>query len=97
MAWKYKHLCTGCGYTAESYEGYGFMRQQIVAVACPDCKTIQPLVVGGVIGDVAPSYSSLVGRLCLRCGSDRICQWDGKTCPKCGGRMEQQGEKEFWT
>jgi len=38
-------------------------------------------VVGGVIGDAAPSFNSIVGRLCLRCGSDRIRKWDLQTCP----------------
>ena len=67
-----------------------------------DCKTIQNIVVGGIIADVAPSYRSEVGRLCLQCGSDRIRLWDMKTCPKCAdakrqGEMEDTGEKEFWT
>jgi hypothetical protein len=53
-------------------------------------------VVGGIIADVAPSYRSEVGRLCLQCGSDHIRLWDGHTCPKCQGRIEQTGEKEFW-
>jgi len=57
---------------------------------------ISPLVVGGVIGDAAPSFNSLVGRLCLRCGSDRIHRWDMHTCPKCGGKMQPTGEEEFW-
>ena len=47
--------------------------------------------------DVAPSYRSEVGRLCLNCGSDRIRIWDKHTCPKCEGEMEETGEKEFWT
>jgi len=54
-------------------------------------------VVGGVIGDAAPSFNSLVGRLCLRCGSDRIHRWDMHTCPKCGSKMQPTGEEEFWT
>ncbi|OXL43616.1 hypothetical protein CFT61_10135 [Segatella copri] len=58
---------------------------------------IVPLVVGGVIGDAAPSFNSLVGRLCLRCGSYRIHRWDMHTCPKCGGKMQPTGEEEFWT
>ena len=52
---------------------------------------------GGIIADVAPSYRSEVGRLCLQCGSDRIRLWDMKTCPKCQGQMQYTGEKEFWT
>ena len=75
---------------------------------CPDCKTIQNIVVGGIIADVAPSYRSEVGRLCLQCGSDHIRIWDMQTCPKCAGQhppqasnsqgtMEDTGEKEFWT
>ena len=55
------------------------------------------IVVGGIIADVAPSYRSEVGRLCLQCGSDKIRIWDKRTCPKCQGRMEKTGEKEFWT
>ena len=47
--------------------------------------------------DVAPSYRSEVGRLCLNCGSDRIRIWDKRTCPKCQERMELTGDKEFWT
>ena len=67
---------------------------------------IQNIVVGGIIADVAPSYRSEVGRLCLQCGSERE-QSDAcidsaereHTRPKvkCQGRMEETGEKEFWT
>lgn len=89
--------CQECGYETVIYEGRGFMGQHIEAMSCPDCRNIVPLVVGGVIGDAAPSFNSLVGRLCLRCGSDRIHKWDMHTCPKCGGRMQPFGEEEFWT
>ena len=47
--------------------------------------------------DVALSYRSEVGRLCLQCGSDHIRIWDKHTCPKCQGEMEDMGEREFWT
>ena len=40
---------------------------------------------------------SLVGRLWLRCGSDRIHWWDMHTCPKWGGKMHPTGKEEFWT
>ena len=105
MAWKRKYRCSVCGYEADVYEGRGLFRQQIVAMLCPDCKTIQNIVVGG-IADVAPSYRSEVGRLCLQCGSDRIRIWNRQTCPKCASRqdgdtpqgvMVDTGEKEFWT
>ena len=55
MSWKLKYRCKQCGYEAEVYEGRGLFRQEITAVSCPDCKTIQNLVVGGIIADVAPS------------------------------------------
>lgn len=97
MAWKRKYRCKGCGYEAEIYEGRGLFRQQITAMSCPDCKTIQNIVVGGIIADVAPSYRSEVGRLCLQCGNDHIQIWDMHTCPKCQAEMEDTGEKEFWT
>ena len=97
MSWKLKYRCKQCGYEAEVYEGRGLFRQEITAVSCPDCKTIQNLVVGGLIADVAPSFRSEVGRLCLQCGSDNIKIWDKHTCPKCQGEMEQTGEKEYWT
>ena len=73
------------------------MGQHIEAMTCPDCHNIVPLVVGGVIGDAAPSFNSLVGRLCLRCGSDRIHLWDHHTCPRCRGEMQPTGDSEFWT
>ena len=97
MAWKVKYRCCDCGYEAEAYEGRGLFRQHITPVSCPDCKTIQNIVVGGILGDVAPSFRSEVGRLCLKCGSDRIRMWDKRTCPQCQGRMEETGDKEFWT
>ena len=97
MAQKLKYRCETCGYEAEVYEGRGLFRQQITPMSCPDCKTIQNIVVGGIIADVAPSYRSEVGRLCLQCGSDSIRMWDKHTCPKCQGEMEETGEKEFWT
>lgn len=97
MAWKLKYRCTSCGYEAEVYEGRGLFRQHITAMSCPDCHSIQNIVVGGVIGDVAPSFRSEVGRLCLKCGSDHIQVWDRHTCPRCQGEMKEMGEREFWT
>ena len=97
MSQKRIYRCESCDYEAEVYEGRGFMGQRIESMTCPDCKNIIPLVVGGVIGDAAPSFNSLVGRLCLRCGSDKIRKWDMHTCPKCGGQMSMTGEHEFWT
>lgn len=97
MAWKIKYRCPDCGYEAETYEGKGLFGQHITAVTCPDCHTIQNIVVGGVIGDVAPSFRSEVGRLCLHCGSDRISVWNFRTCPQCGGTMSKDEEREFWT
>ena len=47
MAWKLKYRCKACGYEAEVYEGRGLFRQQITPMSCPDCKTIQNIVVGG--------------------------------------------------
>ena len=97
MSWKKKYRCEDCGYETDVYEGRGLFLQQITAMSCPDCKTVQNIVVGGIIADVAPSFRSEVGRLCLHCGSDRIHIWDLHTCPKCQGRMTETGEKEFWT
>lgn len=96
MAWKKKYLCKACGYAAEIYQGKGFMGQHISAVSCSDCHTLQNLVVGGVIGHVAKSFDTEVGRLCPNCGSQAIRRWDGHTCPRCGGTMEATGEEEFW-
>ena len=97
MSRKSKYKCKKCGYATDIYEGRGFMGQHIEAMTCPDCNNIVPLVVGGVIGDAAPSFNSLVGRLCLRCGSDLIHLWDHHTCPRCGGEMQPTGDSEFWT
>ena len=97
MAWKYRYRCTSCGYEAEAYEGCGLFRQHITAMWCDDCRRVENIVVGGVIADVAPSYRSEVGRLCLRCGSDKIRIWDKKTCPRCRGEMVGTGDREFWT
>ena len=54
MAWKLKYRCNSCGYEADVYEGRGLFRQEISAVSCQDCKSIQNIVVGGIIADVAP-------------------------------------------
>ena len=97
MAWKQYYCCEQCGYKAPDYEGRGLFRQEIVSISCPECHSIQHLVVGGIIGDVAPSFRSEVGRICLRCGSSGIRIWDKKTCPKCGGMMTKTKEREFWT
>lgn len=97
MSWKKKYRCETCGYEAEDYEGRGLFRQEITSVSCPDCKSIRHLTVGGIIADVAPSFRSEVGRLCLHCGSDRITIWDKHTCPRCHGKMSATGEAEFWT
>ncbi len=97
MAIKKKYKCIKCGYEADIYEGVGFMGQHIVTMSCPDCHTLQPLVVGGAIGDAAPSFQSEAGRLCLNCGSNRIYKWNGKTCAKCGATMTDSQQNEFWT
>lgn len=97
MAWKLKYRCATCGYEAEVYEGRGLFQQHITPVVCHDCRSIQNIVVGGIIADVAPSYRSEVGRLCLRCGSAHISVWNRRTCPKCQGDMAPTGEREFWT
>ncbi|MDD6516705.1 MAG: hypothetical protein PUF63_02155 [Prevotella sp.] len=96
MAHRKTYRCERCGYEAFDYEGRGFMGQHIVMVSCPDCHSVEPLVVGGIIGNVAASFNGLSGRLCLRCGSNRITEWDHQTCPRCGGRMRFTGEEEFW-
>ena len=49
MAWKLKYRCDGCGYEAEVYEGRGLFRQEITAMMCADCKSIQNIVVGGTL------------------------------------------------
>ena len=97
MSLKKAYRCAACGYEAEVYEGKGLFGQHITPMYCPDCHRIENIVVGGVIGDVAPSFASETGRLCLRCGSDRIVKWDFKTCPRCGGVMRHGDEAEFWT
>ncbi len=97
MAWKRIYICEQCGYKAEVYEGKGLFGQHITPMTCPECHAIQNIVVGGVIGDVAPSYSTETGRLCLRCGSDKIRVWNLHTCPKCRSEMRAADGKEFWT
>lgn len=97
MSWKRQYRCARCGYEAGIYEGKGFMGQKIVTVACLDCHTLQPLVLGGVVGQSAPLFNTMVDRLCLNCGSSHIREWDGETCPRCGGTMKPTGEREFWT
>ena len=62
-----------------------------------DCHTVQNIVVGGIIGEVAPSFSSEAGRLCPKCSSMNIRRWNRHTCPKCGGEMVADGKDEFWT
>lgn len=88
--------CESCNYTTKVYIGKGFWGQHITMVTCPDCQTIQPLVIGGVIGDAAPSFNTEVGRLCLNCGSANIRPWNMKTCPKCQKEMNPTREETFW-
>ena len=97
MARKITYKCSSCGYTADIYEGKGLFGQHITPVWCPDCRSIANLVVGGVIGDVAPSFSSEAGRLCPLCGSNKIIKWDMHACPRCNGEMKAQEETGFWT
>lgn len=97
MAIKSKYKCGKCGYHCDNYEGRGFFGQKISMVVCQKCRAVQPLTVGGVIADVAPSFSSEYGRLCPQCMSDDLTIWDGHTCPKCGGQMQIDGKSEFWT
>lgn len=97
MAWKVRYRCNKCGYEADVYEGVGFMQQHIETISCPDCHTLQPMVVGGILARVAPSLASTAGRLCLNCGSQNFRIWNGHSCPKCGGEMTPTGERHFWT
>ncbi len=77
MSQKKIFRCQNCGYETEVYEGRGFMGQHIEAMSCPDCRNIVPLVVGGVIGDAAPSFNSLVGRLHLSSRSSSLRKEEG--------------------
>lgn len=97
MAIKNTYHCKKCGYECDNYVGRGFFGQKISMIVCLDCKTVQPLTVGGMIAEVAPSFSSEYGRLCPKCMSSEIRLWDGQTCPKCGAIMKQTGRDEFWT
>ena len=97
MAAKSTYRCRKCGYECDNYSGRGFFGQKISMVVCLDCQTVQPLTVGGIIAEVAPSFSSEFGRLCPKCMGGELRIWDGCTCPKCGDKMEQQGKEEFWT
>ena len=83
MAWKRKYRCNQCGYEADVYEGRGLFRQQIMAMYCPDCKTVQNIVVGGIIADVARKWDM---KTCPKCASRQV-----------DHQMEYTGEKEFWT
>lgn len=91
-----RYKCQQCGYEADVYTGKGFMQQHILTMTCTSCHRLTPLVVGGIIADVAPSFSSEAGRICLYCGSSDMVRWDGRTCPRCGGSMEATGKENFW-
>ena len=109
MASKTRYKCVSCGYYCDNYDGRGFFGQIALPrltgeseggdsmVVCLHCHTVQPLTVGGMIAEVAPSFSTEYGRLCPQCMSDDLRIWDGHTCPKCGGKMPQEGKAEFWT
>ena len=92
-----KMLCLSCGYETEVYDGRGLFQQEIIPMECLDCHTVQNIVVGGIIGEVAPSFNSEAGRLCPKCSSMNIRRWNRHTCPKCGGEMVAEGKDEFWT
>ena len=89
--------CQSCDYEVELYEGRGLFQQQIIAMECCDCHTIQNIVVGGIIGEVAPSFNSEAGRLCPQCSSMNIRSGISSTCPKCGGEMTATGKDDFGT
>lgn len=91
------YKCASCGYECKHYSGRGFFGQKISSVVCMSCKTVQQITVGGIIADVAPSFSSEYGRLCPNCMSQNLTIWDEKTCPRCGGTMFASSESEFWT
>ena len=97
MSTKQRYRCPQCNSVAEKYEGVGFFKQHIEAIVCGDCKAVRNITVGGIISQIAPSFDSLVGRLCPECCSDKIRMWDGATCPQCGTRMRKDGSEEFWT
>lgn len=94
MAWKKQFRCKQCGYEADVYEGRGFMGQHISTMTCPDCHSLQPLVVGGVIGDAAPSFRSEVGRACAS-SVDQTASVSGTAIPapvvEAGWRRQDNG------
>lgn len=73
--------CASCGYETVVYEGRGLFRQEIIPMECLECHTVQNIVVGGIIGEVAPSFNSEAGRLCPKCSSMNIRRWNLHTCP----------------
>ena len=96
MSKKQSYRCSDCGYSVDVYEGRGFFNQHITMIVCKECRSVHPIVVGGIIGDIAPSFNSECGRLCPHCGSAEIAIWNGNTCPRCGGTMTADGEPDFW-
>ena len=96
MARRIRFVCPQCGAEAYSYEGSGFFKQRIEEAVCSECRAVRNITVGGIISQIAPSFDSLVGRLCPQCGSADIRQWDCRTCPRCRAVMTKDGE-DFWT
>ncbi len=81
MAWKLKFRCSSCGYEADVYEGRGLFRQEITAMACPDCKTIQNIVVGGTRTYTLPrTGKDIVATIWNDNGttSQKTLKWDGQ-------------------
>lgn len=97
MARQLTYRCPQCGYECAAYEGRGFFGQKISMVVCQSCRTVQPLTVGGMIAEVAPSFASEYGRLCPDCMSSDLRLWDGHTCPKCGHGMTADEQVDYWT
>ena len=97
MAWQRTYTCPQCGYRCTHYEGSGFFGQRISSIVCLDCRTVQPLTVGGVISEVVPSFASEYGRLCPACMSQNIRLWNARTCPKCQAAMTPSDDRKYWT
>ena len=97
MGSTYVYKCTACKYEAEISGGKdsGFLISTQTKM-CPNCRQLVDVVTGTTRDPVMAKELKLNPAKsksdCPQCGNFKLLAWKGRACPKCGGKMKQDGD-----
>jgi hypothetical protein len=98
MGCRFRFSCPACGFSAEVSGGAdgGFVHIT-TTIVCDDCKTLHDITTEYVDGSEESKLWKKPVFRCPRSAKHGIREWkDGDPCPKCGGKMENEGATTLW-